>query len=79
MYKIGYFAEAEEHVHVHIFNTGYPESANILYTFKDVNARSLEQRVHKALDIFHLFPNCEFFMCALPVIKNLIEYLASTM
>ena len=77
VYKIGYSGDAEERVHD--FDTGYTESANIVYTFKHVNARCLEQRVHKALDMFRLFPNREFFKCALPVIKAMIEYLATTM
>ena len=77
VYKIGYSGDAEERVHD--FDTGYPELVNIVYTFKHVNARCLEQRVHKALDMFRLFPNREFFKCALPVIKAMIEYLASTM
>ena len=54
VYKIGYSGDAEERVHD--FDTGYPESANIVYTFKHMNTRCLEQRVHKALDMFRLFP-----------------------
>ena len=44
VYKIGYSGDANERVHD--FDTGYPESANIVYTFKHVNARCLEQSIH---------------------------------
>ena len=58
VYKIGYSKEPEKRVRD--FDTSYPEETTIVYTYKHDRARTLEQTVHKALDIFRLFPNREF-------------------
>ena len=77
VYKIGYSGDPNERVHD--FDTGNPEPSIIMYTYRHKKARQLEHVVHDALDMFRLFPNREFFKCGLPVIKEMIEYLGTTM
>ena len=77
VYKIGYSGDPNERVHD--FDTANPEPSIIMYTYRHKKARQLEHVVHDALDMFRLFPNHEFFKCGLPVIKEMIEYLGTTM
>ena len=75
VYKIGYSKDPEKRVRD--FDTSYPEETTIVYTYKHERARVLEQSVHKALDMFRLFPNREFFKCSVPTIREIIECLGN--
>ena len=75
VYKIGYSKEPEKRVRD--FDTSYPEETTIVYTYKHERARVLEQSVHKALDMFRLFPNREFFKCSVPTIREIVECLGN--
>ena len=75
VYKIGYSKDPEKRVHD--FDTGYPEETTIVYTYHHERARNLEQSVHKALDIFRLFPNREFFKCSITTIRDFVECLGN--
>ena len=77
VYKIGYSKDPEKRVHD--FDTGYPEETTIVYTYQHERARNLEQSVHKALDIFRLFPNREFFKCSITTIREFVESLGDKM
>ena len=77
VYKIGYSKEPEKRVRD--FDTSYPEETTIVYTYKHDRARNLEQSVHKALDIFRLFPNREFFKCSITTIREFVESLGNKM
>ena len=74
---IGFSKDPEQYVQG--LDSQYPESAEIEYTYKHVNAQLLQERVHKALNFFLLFPNTHFFKCALPLIFEMILYMASSM
>ena len=75
VYKIGYSKDPEKRVHD--FDTSYPEETTIVYTYKHERARTLEQSVHKALDMFRLFPNREFFKCNVSTIREIVECLGN--
>ena len=75
VYKIGYSKDPEKRVRD--FDTSYPEETTIVYTYKHERARVLEQSVHKALDMFRLFPNREFFKCSVPTIREIVECLGN--
>ena len=77
VYKIGYSGDPNEREHD--FDTANPKPSNVLYTYRHKKARQLEQRVHDSLDMFRLYQNREFFRCALPVIKEMINFLGTTM
>ena len=77
VFMIGFSKDPEQYVLD--LDSEYPESAEIEYTYKHVNARLLQERVHKGLNYFRLVPSTHFFKCALPVIIEIIVYLASTM
>ena len=77
VYKIGYSGDPNERAHD--FDTANPETSIVLYTYRHKKARQLEQRVHDSLDMFRLYQNREFFKCALPVIKEMINFLGTTM
>ena len=77
VFMIGFSKDPEQYVHD--LDSEYPESAEIEYTYKHVNARLLQERVHKGLNSFRLVPSTHFFKCALPVIIEMIVSLASTM
>ena len=74
VYKIGHSKDPEERSHD--FDTSYLEPSTLVYTYRHVNAPLLEQRVHKALDMFRMASNREFFKCELHIIKDIICYLA---
>ena len=77
VYKIGY---SKDPLHrIQALDTAYPEPTIIVYTYYHVNARTLEKLVHKALAMFRLFSNREFFKCEVPTIQKVIESLGNNL
>ena len=77
VFMVGFSKDPEQDVLD--LDSQYLESAEIEYTYKHVNARLLQERVHNGLNSFRVVPSTHFFKCALPVIIEMIESLASTM